>query len=184
MQYTMEKNSMGDITLKRVSDGGSVYLQGDDALHFAEKLGGLDCEVKLAQRIDELADYYFTGLKAYSLSVDVENGTTEMEVSAHNEKDAFAMVVADFENDALTFFPLEPQSWGELQAISNMETGRERIYDKHLKMQHAAPALLEACKTALRDLTNTVNYDEGDAQTLATVAELEAAIKSTELEKD
>ena len=40
----------------------------------------------------------------------------------------------------------------------------------------ASPELLEACRMALDDLTQTVNYDEADPQTLATVAALEAAI--------
>jgi hypothetical protein len=40
----------------------------------------------------------------------------------------------------------------------------------------AAPDMLDACRMALDDLTQTVNYDEADPQTLATVAALEAAI--------
>ena len=40
----------------------------------------------------------------------------------------------------------------------------------------AAPDLLSACRMALGDITQTVNYDEGDPQTLATVAAIEAAI--------
>ena len=40
----------------------------------------------------------------------------------------------------------------------------------------AAPDLLAACRMALMDLVQTMNYDEGDPQTLATVSALEAAI--------
>lgn len=40
----------------------------------------------------------------------------------------------------------------------------------------AAPDLLAACRMALTDLVQTMNYDEGDPQTLATVSALEAAI--------
>jgi hypothetical protein len=40
----------------------------------------------------------------------------------------------------------------------------------------AAPDLLAAAETALADIRQTANCDTGDAQTLATVAALEAAI--------
>ena len=40
----------------------------------------------------------------------------------------------------------------------------------------AAPELLAACSAALADLMETVNYDEGDPQTISTVASLESAI--------
>jgi hypothetical protein len=39
-----------------------------------------------------------------------------------------------------------------------------------------APTMLKACRMALEDLMQTVNYDERDPQTLATVAALEEVI--------
>ena len=47
---------------------------------------------------------------------------------------------------------------------------------EHARLIAQAPAMLEACRMALDDLIQTVNYDEGDPQTLATVATLEAVI--------
>ena len=47
---------------------------------------------------------------------------------------------------------------------------------EHARLIAQAPAMLRACRMALEDLTQTVNYDEGDPQTRATVAALEKVI--------
>lgn len=67
----------------------------------------------------------------------------------------------------------------DIQIVNDpdMETVKrhpQEMADAHLIA--AAPDLLQACKDALNDITQTVNYDEGDSQTLATVKALQDAI--------
>ena len=52
----------------------------------------------------------------------------------------------------------------------------EEVLQEIARRWNAYQELVDACRMALDDLTQTVNYDEADPQTLAAVAALEAAI--------
>jgi len=77
----------------------------------------------------------------------------------------------------------EPLSWGYTlqdalkwyrEAISSAKSSKECLQVRALVA--SAPVLLKACELALDDLFDTVNYEEGDERTLATVSALEEAI--------
>ena len=62
------------------------------------------------------------------------------------------------------------------RSLASVSSSFELPAEANARLIAQAPAMLRACRMALEDLTQTVNYDEGDPQTRATVAALEKVI--------